>query len=97
MAGNGELQNFQAPKGIPIIGQPFLVKAGFVTVMGTCTCRGDETSVLLAGGPAACPSCGRVFVLLHATLDARTGQLQINVGVVARPGEAPPEPHKESS
>ncbi len=83
MAGTGELKTFAVPPGIPIIGQPFLVKAGFVTVMGNCRCRGEETGVLLAGGPGQCPSCGRMFILLTAQFDARTGQLTTTVGLAA--------------
>jgi len=87
--GNGEMKNLQIRgAGVPILGQPFEVDAGFVTIMGRCKCGGEKTGILLAGGPGQCPSCQRIWVLTKAQFDATTGQLMTAVGLVRTPTTA---------
>jgi len=84
-SGNGTNKNFEIPQGIPIIGQPFELQNGYITALGYCKCGGTKTAVLLPGGPGACPSCQRTWIVTGALFDLRTGQLQITVGLMQAP------------
>lgn len=77
---NGPL-SFTGPT-IPIIGQPFTVKAVLATVMGLCNCPAKEPLLLAGAGVVACPSCRRQFQIQQVSCDVRTGQTNVKIGLV---------------
>jgi hypothetical protein len=78
MSTNGQ----QFPAGIPIIGQPAVVKGWAAQVMLVCNCADKEPVLVPIGGLGECPACHRKFLVQTITFDARTNQAQINVGLV---------------
>lgn len=69
--GNGKLKAVAVPQGgVPMIGQPFTVKAvGIpVNVAFTCHCPGgDPEAVLeiLLSEDVTCPACGTVYTAVY--------------------------------
>jgi len=79
---------FTPRSAIPIIGQAFVLKGGFPTVLGQCGCEAKEPLLLVGGAPNMCPSCKRTFVVQRFIYDP-SGQIQAEVGVLQH---APPVP-----
>jgi hypothetical protein len=85
------VSEFQFPgsaPNVPIVGQPFAVKNGFVTIVGECKCGGEETIVMIVGARGVCPSCHKIWGIQRALLDGQTGRFECNIGQV---GTAEPQ------
>jgi hypothetical protein len=78
---------------IPIVGQAFTPRSGFITAVISCNCDGASTEVLLiAGFPQVCRRCGRKYMLAAGSADHTTGQLQLKVAIVNEAPQAPGVP-----
>lgn len=71
---------FNPPGGIPILGQPFVIKGWFPTVLLGCNCGAHEAVMVPRGGASQCPACKRVFSIQQMVI---TGQVQFGIGVAA--------------
>lgn len=72
-----------AGPGVPILGQPFVLKGWFPTIQLVCNCGAHEP-VLIVGGPGSaghCPACKKAFVYQGLQMDPVTQQLQLNIGM----------------
>ena len=74
---------------IPIIGQSFVIKGGFVMIVGQCKCNGEENLVTIANGPGVCPSCHKMWMVMQADFNAQTGQIRASVQAIGIAGEQP--------
>jgi hypothetical protein len=87
--GNGRTPIPFRHDDVPIVGQPFKVCGGFATVSLQCACASKEPILLIGNTPARCPACQRGFLIVGFTFDGQTGQLHVNLGLIA---EAPKPP-----
>lgn len=76
MTGNGKVYPFvgKPPADVLIVGQPFTMKAWFLSLLVTCNCSDRPEPVLIVGQSGAtsgpCPLCGRHFVLQAVSASA---------------------------
>lgn len=72
---------FKAPAGLPIIGQPFTIKAWFPTVMLVCNCEGKEPVMVPRGGAAPCPACKKLYSIQQVAMTP-DGNVNFGIGVM---------------
>lgn len=82
MSGNGK--TMQIPAGIPIIGQPAVVKSWAAQVVVQCNCPAKEPVLMVLGGIGQCPACQRAFTITKIGFDATTGQANVTIGLVVQ-------------
>lgn len=81
---------FPAGAAIPILGQPYHLKAVIPTVLASCGCEAKEPLLLIGLGAAAkCPACQRVFRVRAFEGSSDTGQMTatLDVGHERKAGE----------
>lgn len=67
---------------IPIIGQPYHLKAVIPTVLATCGCESKEPLLLIGlGARVTCRGCGRPFVLESFAGDRASDNVNATLGV----------------
>lgn len=82
---------FQRP-GVPIIGQPFTIRAWFPTVLANCSCDSKHAMLLQGvGNVTTCPDCGKSLMIQELVQDPASQQIGVKVAlVVPRPAAAQP-------
>ena len=65
---------------VPIIGNPYELKAVIPTVLAVCGCEAKTLVVLLGlGGTAQCQACKRIFMLAACEANPQTQGARISV------------------
>src|SRR5262245_21921683 len=85
--GNGNRDPLQFPKAsLPIVGQPFTMKAWLLTVSIVCNCDAKEPVLLVGQLVAQCRACGRQFQ--HQGLRAGpNGEVSHAIGIISTANE----------
>ncbi len=75
-------------RDVPIIGQPFTIRAWWPTAMLNCNCESKHALLLQGFGQVTiCPDCHKAFVIERAVQDPQTGQVGLQVShVIIQPG-----------
>lgn len=72
---------FKGPNAIPIVGQPFTIKAWFPTVMLVCNCEGKQPVMIPRGAAAQCPSCKKLYTIQQLAFTPE-GNVNFGIGVM---------------
>ena len=75
---------FDITPTVPLVGQPFTMNGGFVTLSVTCNCAAKQPLLLVGfGSLTVCRACRRGVRLLAYAYDPRTGEPpQIHLDIV---------------
>jgi hypothetical protein len=77
------IATFPHSASVPVIGAPFEYQSWFPTVLATCGCE-QKTPLLMVGRAiVTCQACGRRLAVKSIHYDGITGQVQMEIGVVA--------------
>lgn len=74
------------PPALPILGQPFTLKAWIPHVLITCHCAAKEPVLIVGAGTVAqCPACGKSYQLATLMFNAQQqrAEIQLAVGIAA--------------
>jgi hypothetical protein len=75
-----------SPENIPIVGQPFLIKGWYPTVLLVCNCEAREALMLPRGAAVQCPGCKRLYTIQQILAPAG---VQFGIGVMTAEDAAP--------
>lgn len=71
--------------GVPIVGQPFILQSGFLTLLLVCQCEKKVPLMLTGHSPSICPACLKAFQLESAHINADGSvNAKITIGTVQK-------------